>query len=231
MAASGDGPDGHFVNAEPNYWEHINADIIAACAAGGPPGPLLEVGANTGMLLDLLAGRGMDDLHGLEPNRQCVAAALQRGLDVVEGWFTQADTPPGPFASIVLSHVLEHIPDLKAALDLLADRLVDGGRVMFFVPNAESWRATSNYSKWGPLNPVDHVWHFTRATLRRLVEQDGRFRVLDVRTTRIRPLRFNRFKRAIWAVRSLLAPRFGKAEQLVLLAEKIPAQAEGNGPR
>jgi SAM-dependent methyltransferase len=213
----GDGPGGAFRNEEPNEWERLNAGIVLRQGLGGP---LLEVGANTGMLLDLLREAGMEGLCGLEPNPACAEEARKRGHDVRVGWFLANQTPPGPFRMIVMSHVLEHIPELTGAVRLAASRLALGGRLLVFVPNAGSWRARADYGKWGPLSPTDHLWHFEPASLRALLERSGLFRIERLFTTRLRPLRYNSPRRLVQAVREKIAPWFGKAEQLVAVAGK-----------
>lgn len=213
---SGDGPGGVFISREPRKWEHVNAPIILR---QGILGPVLEVGSNTGMLMELLARRGLTAVQGLEPNPACVQQARQRGLDVQEGWFRPNQTPAGPFRMIVMSHVLEHIPDLVAGLDLAASRLVPGGRLLIFVPNAASRKAKANFGRWSPGNPIDHLWHFEPATLRRLLETHGRFRLLQVFTTPLRRTSFSSLKKLVRTITERWAVRHGAAEQLVAVAE------------
>ena len=215
-ASTGDGPGGVFVSRKPRKWEHVNARIILKQGVGGP---VLEVGANTGMLMEMLIRRGLADMQGLEPNPACVQEARRRGLDVQEGWFLPEQTPAGPFRMIVMSHVLEHIPDPRAALDLAASRLSPGGRLMIFVPNAGSLKARADFGRWGPGNPIDHRWHFEPASLRRLLEVHARFRVLAVFTTPIRRVKWHSPGRLVEAVRERLAARRDAAEQLVAVAE------------
>jgi len=221
---SGDGPGGIFVSRKPRKWEHVNARIILRQRMAGP---VLEVGTNTGMLMELLARRGLTDVQGLEPNPACVREARRRGFTVHEGYFLPDQTPAGPFRMIVMSHVLEHIPDLPAALDLAASRLAArrgspqaaGGRLLIFVPNAGSRKARADFGRWGPGNPIDHRWHFEPASLRRLLESHGRFRVREVFTTPIRRLKWHSPRRWAEAIREHLAARRDQAEQLVAIAE------------
>jgi SAM-dependent methyltransferase len=214
---SGDGPGGNFVNLEPSGWERLNAPIIVAHHR---PGPLLEVGANTGMLLSLLRASGLGDLRGLEPNPACAAAARQRGERVDVGWFDSSFTPDTPQANIVMSHVLEHIDEPLAALELAANSLLDGGRLFVFVPNIESLRAQRNIANWGPLNPVDHKWHFAANTLGALVARHGGFAVRDTLTTGLGPPRWSSLKRIYRSVESWWATRTQRGEQLVFILER-----------
>jgi SAM-dependent methyltransferase len=211
---SGDGPGGTFVNLEPSGWEQVNAPLIVRHHR---PGPLLEVGANTGMLLGLLRASDLKDLRGLEPNPACAAAARRRGELVDVGWFDATYAPPGPLANIVMSHVFEHIDDPLEALDLAADSLVPGGRLFLFVPNIDSRRARRDFALWKPLNPVDHIWHFASDTLRTLVARHGKFDVLDYFTTPLALPRWSSPTRVYRSVQDRRAARAGSGEQLVLI--------------
>jgi SAM-dependent methyltransferase len=209
---SGDGPGGTFVNLEPSGWEQVNAPLIVRHHR---PGPLLEVGANTGMLLGLLRALGLDDLRGLEPNPACAAAARGRGERVEVGWFDSTYTVPRPLASIVMSHVFEHIDDPLAALDLAAESLLAGGRLLLFVPNIDSRAARRDLARWKPLNPVDHIWHFSPDTLGKLVARNGKLEVLECLTTPLAPPRWSSPARIYRSVRDRRAARAGSGEQLV----------------
>lgn len=212
--ASGDGPDGIFVNLEPNGWEQLNAPIIVQRHR---PGPLLEVGANTGMLLSLLRAAGLDQLRGLEPNPACAQAARKHGVAIDVGWFDAAYTPPAGLANIVMSHVFEHMADPLAALDLAAQLLPPGGRLFLFVPNFASLRAQHDIARWPPLNPVDHLWHFSPDTLAALIARHGKFAVLESFTTPLAPPRWVGPLNLWRSLAERRAASVGRGEQLVLV--------------
>ena len=215
--ASGDGPGGIFVNLEPSGWEQLNAPIIVH---HHQPGALLEVGANTGMLLKLLRAAGLNQLHGLEPNPACAALARERGEVIEVGWFDAAFAPPPALANIVMSHVFEHLDDPLAALELASRFLPSGGRLFLFVPNFASWRAQRDPGRWPALNPVDHIWHFSPDTLATLVARHGRFAVRQRLTTPLAPPRWSSLPRMLRSFVERRAARAGRAEQLVFILER-----------
>lgn len=80
------------------------------------------------------------------------------------------DVPAGPFDVIVSAHVLEHVPDDRAALAALYQRLRPGGIAFLFVPIEEP-----NY------NP-DHVRNYSPEQFRAMVEAYG-FEVMFAETS------------------------------------------------
>lgn len=70
--------------------------------------------------------------------------------------------PPRSVYSLLLAaHVLEHLRDAPAAVDLCAGWLLPGGELWIIVPDDTD-----------PVNP-EHEWVFTPASLRRCVEDAG----------------------------------------------------------
>ena len=105
-----------------------------------PPGPILDVGAGDGSLLDALHAVSRD-ATGLEreSTRPDVRAAE---LDEVEpGW-----------AAIVMWHSLEHLRAPGAALRAAAERLLPGGVLVVAVPNAASLQAGMLGERWFALD-------------------------------------------------------------------------------
>jgi SAM-dependent methyltransferase len=118
-----------------------------------PPGPVLDVGAGDGVLLDALARRGRTGL-GLEraPVRDDI-----RDLTVEEagdGW-----------AAIVFWHSLEHLPEPAGAIDAAAAALAPGGVLVVAVPNTESLQARAFGDRWLHLDPPRHLVHLPAGAL------------------------------------------------------------------
>jgi SAM-dependent methyltransferase len=129
-----------------------------------------EVGCAGGWVLKELERRGYT-VKGYE-----LSAATSRlardtlGLDVVTGEFT----PHGePFDIVLMRHVLEHTRDPLAQIEAAAARLADGGTLFIAAPNGAgaSSRLLGQYWSW--YIPPAHIWYFTPASLRALVERAG----------------------------------------------------------
>ena len=122
-----------------------------------PPGPILDVGAGDGALVDALARRGRQ-VTGLE--------RVASGEHVRAGEIADLD---GEWAAIVFWHSLEHLRAPGAALDRAAGLLAPRGLLVVAVPNAESLQARLFGDRWLALDLPRHLVHVpARALLARL---------------------------------------------------------------
>jgi SAM-dependent methyltransferase len=126
-----------------------------------PPGPVLDVGAGDGALLDALHAAGRDAV-GLErePTRDDVLDAEIGSLE------------PG-YAAVVFWHSLEHLPRPAAALDDAARLLAPRGLVVVAVPNADSLQARAFGDRWLALDLPRHLTHIPARALVARLEGSG----------------------------------------------------------
>lgn len=118
-----------------------------------PPGPILDVGAGEGALLDALAARGRRAL-GLEraSTRPDVRAARLAEIE-------------GEWAAIVFWHSLEHLPTPGEEVERAVDLLGPGGLLVIAVPNAASLQARLFGDRWLALDLPRHLVHLPAAAL------------------------------------------------------------------
>lgn len=122
-----------------------------------PPGPVLDVGAGDGALLDAMASHGREAL-GLEreSTRPDIRAADIEEID-------------GSWAAIVFWHSLEHLRDPAGALERAASLLSPRGVLVIAVPNATSLQAAVFGDRWLALDLPRHLVHIgARALVGRL---------------------------------------------------------------
>jgi ubiquinone/menaquinone biosynthesis C-methylase UbiE len=116
----------------------IEAEQLMALAGIALGVRVLEVGCGAGGLLRLLAERGAA-VAGTEPLAEALAFARQRvpaaELTLV-GEGPELPYANASFDAVVGQHVLEHLPDLDAALRELRRVLRSGGRLAMATPNA-----------------------------------------------------------------------------------------------
>jgi SAM-dependent methyltransferase len=128
-----------------------------------PPGPVLDVGAGEGTLVDALAARGRE------------ATGLERGsarADFVDAAIEQVGGD-GTWAAVVLWHALEHLPRPGAAIREAARLLEPGGVIAIAVPNNASLQAGAFGDEWLHLDMPRHLVHLTDASLRAGLEAAG----------------------------------------------------------
>ncbi len=133
-------------------------------------GALLDVGAGVGTLVHVASKKGFA-AKGVEISEWASAYARnERGLDVRTGALEEARFDAASFDVVVVNHVLEHVKYPKAMLSEIHRVLRNDGLLVIGVPNIGSIMAKLRGSRWVALLPAEHRWHFTPATLARLVE-------------------------------------------------------------
>lgn len=137
-----------------------------------PPGPVLDVGAGDGSLLDAVRASGREAV-GLE--RSAARPDIREGdvLDIDEtGW-----------AAIVFWHSLEHLRAPAAALEHAARLLRPGGVLIVAAPNSDSLQARAFGDRWLALDVPRHLVHLTAPAL------VARIGELGLRVTRVSHVR------------------------------------------
>jgi 2-polyprenyl-3-methyl-5-hydroxy-6-metoxy-1,4-benzoquinol methylase len=99
------------------------------------PGPrLLEIGCGMGFLLEEAVRRGFA-AQGLEINRWEVEMTRARGLNVRAGVLEESSTPSESIDVVCMSHVLEHVQDLRSLLHEVHRVLRPGGVLALSQPH------------------------------------------------------------------------------------------------
>jgi len=136
-----------------------------------PPGPILDVGAGDGALLDALKARGRD-ATGLE---RTATRPDVRAIDLAD--------VEGRWAAVVFWHALEHLRDAGRAVDRAAAILAPDGLLVIAMPNASSLQATVFGDRWFALDLPRHIVHVPAPAV------VARLRDLDLRVERTSHLR------------------------------------------
>jgi SAM-dependent methyltransferase len=126
-----------------------------------PPGPILDVGAGEGTLIDALAARGRE-VTGLERGAMR-EDFLDRPIEEVDG----------QWAAIVFWHSLEHLPRPASAIASAARLLAPGGVVVVAVPNNGSLQAKAFGDRWLHLDIPRHLVHLSTESLTEGLERSG----------------------------------------------------------
>ncbi len=118
-----------------------------------PPRRLLDVGASTGLLVEVAQRRGLDAV-GIEPSRALAADARSRGLDVHQGTLPHPACSERSFDVVTCVDVIEHVTDPVGLLRLMAERVGPGGYLIVTTPDIESLVARLLGRRW---------WHYRSA--------------------------------------------------------------------
>jgi SAM-dependent methyltransferase len=144
-------------------------------------GRLLDVGCGHGVNAAMLAQLGWQ-VSGLDLSPEIVRQARALLGDRVQiGDLSTVRYPERSFDLVLMSHSLEHMYLPEKALAEARRILDDRGMLVIAVPNANSLEARLFGRWWVQWDPPRHLYHFTKQTLKRLLERIG-FSVVRVRT-------------------------------------------------
>ena len=160
-------------------------DIVDIAVRLARPGArkLLDVGCAHGWFLE--TARERFEALGIEPDAVVGGRTAARGLPVRPGYFPDALAAGERFDVIVFNDVIEHIPDIRAALDACHARLEEGGLLILNLPNSAGffYRLSKAFARMGWRSPFERLWqkdlpsphvhYFRPANLERLVARHG----------------------------------------------------------
>jgi SAM-dependent methyltransferase len=133
---------------------------------------VLDAGCATGALLGYLQQEGFTDLVGLDPSPIATATAARTyHVSTVTGSFFSPPDDLGLFDLVVLSHVLEHLSDVRGAVAGMWALTKPGGSVYIEVPDAARY-ADHLVAPFHDFN-TEHINHFSGTTLRLAMELAG----------------------------------------------------------
>lgn len=136
------------------------------------PGAMLEIGCASGAFLHLMAGKGWQ-VEGIEFSEKAALNATNRGYRVHAGPLETAPQPDKPFDLIVGWMVLEHLHDPVGGLTKLREWAKPGAWLVLSIPNAGSLEFRFFRDKWYALHLPAHCYHFTPATLEKILSAAG----------------------------------------------------------
>lgn len=129
-------------------------------------GTVLEIGSYDGSFLMALREKGWIAM-GIEINPAMAEHAISMGLNIINAPFNKVSLTDNFFDLIVVSHVLEHMPDLEESLRHIYRLLKPEGYLFIAVPNYNAHlNPLFGGYKWSSFIPGQHIWYFTKKTLK-----------------------------------------------------------------
>lgn len=159
---------------------HMKPEIESIKRLSGKYSPkIFEIGCNEGDFLNKLKSNGITSLAAVEPNPVVAKNAEKLGVKIFNTFFSEKtskeiEKETGKFDFIVSRQVVEHIPNLQSLMQGVKNLLVDGGHIMFEVPDFEI------PVKFGDCSALweEHVNYFNFHSMQNLLTQFG-FSVLE----------------------------------------------------
>ena len=149
-------------------------------------GNVLDVGSGTGGFVNEMEQNGWN-VTGLEPDEDARKVAGQLYNIQLADAGELYKLKPGDFDAITLWHVLEHVHDLSAYIQRLKLLLKEKGKLFIAVPNYTSLDATIYKEYWAAYDVPRHLYHFSPASMRLLMEKHG------LKTVRYKPMWYDSF--------------------------------------
>jgi SAM-dependent methyltransferase len=133
---------------------------------------ILDVGCANGGILKKLKEIGFLNIVGVDPSQACVNY-IKNQLSIEAHKASLFDMPRSleKFDLIILSHVMEHILNLRGCISEVSKFLNDRGHLYVEVPNAMRYVdfITSPFQDFN----TEHINHFTQVSLDNLFENSG----------------------------------------------------------
>ena len=135
---------------------------------------VIDIGCAGGGLLHALRERGFAQVAGIDPAGQCIERLQRDGFPAWTCALSSLASSAGEFGRydlIVLSHVLEHVYDVAAALAGVAALAATGASVYIEVPDAARY-GTPGFPPFYFFDS-EHINHFDRTALENLARGLG----------------------------------------------------------
>lgn len=129
---------------------------------------VLDVGCANGGMLKALKELGFENLCGIDPSPVCVENTRRVGADAHQGSLFQP-FKENAYDCVILSHTLEHVQDVRGAMNWIAKRLKPNGVVYVETPDAKRY-LDFLYAPLQDFN-TEHINHFSLTSLRNLIER------------------------------------------------------------
>ena len=139
-----------------------------------PSDRVLEIGPGGGTFLRV-AQSVCRQAMGVEPSDEAVTVLRKQGCDVFHGELVDfSKSYQGErFSLVLMSHVLEHMPQPKEALLAIRQLISPQSRVVIWVPNAGSWAFRRIRGNWGGAELPRHLFHWNKKAMEVLSERTG----------------------------------------------------------
>jgi 2-polyprenyl-3-methyl-5-hydroxy-6-metoxy-1,4-benzoquinol methylase len=153
---------------------------------GKQQGKILDIGCGTGAFLNTMKEANWNTT-GLEPDDTARKKALELYKIEARPSHEIFDLPNDSYDAISMWHVLEHVHQVQEYIAQLKNMLTANGKIFIAVPNYTSYDAQHYGAYWAAYDVPRHLYHFSPASMKTLVEQHG------LKIKKIKPMWFDSF--------------------------------------
>jgi SAM-dependent methyltransferase len=173
--------EGGFDEVVPGYRGYANEEAVmrrnfarrlALVERLVPPGPLLDVGCALGFFVRSARDRGWD-ARGVELSAYAANHAAASGLPVTRADFLTMDLAPGSLSAVTMLDMLEHVSEPRPYVRRARAVLRPGGVLAVETGDLGSAYARISGRHYHFFTPPNHLTYFNRATLGRLMREEG----------------------------------------------------------
>lgn len=207
----------HYINNETLY-RGFARGLVQRISKHRRGGRLLDIGCSVGFLLEEAGELGFE-AEGIELNKKAAGFARSRGMKVKVCNIEDAGYNDNTFDVVSLNHILEHIAGPNDFLQGVKKIIKEKGILVIGVPNHDSLIARLCGKGWYGWGVPEHVWHFDKASLGKLLVNNG-FRIREmIQNSQYHPFSKSFRKNSI-ALAAGIGGRIGAGDQLIAVAEK-----------
>ncbi len=129
-----------------------------------PPATILDVGGSTGVVAAILREAYSSAVTVLDPSPDELAVAAEQGMETIAGLAEDVDLGGRQFDLVLLSQTIDHLLDIRSALNAMRHWVAPGGRV--FVDIVDVGYIARRKGRIEDAIKIDHPYYLTCDTAR-----------------------------------------------------------------
>ena len=145
----------------------------------GKKGTMLDIGCNIGTFLKAAKELGWD-CYGVDINKEVEEECRKIGMKFFSAPLEEIKFKEEFFDVIIMNDLIEHMHDPRELLNHAYALLKKEGLIFIVTPDVGSITAHLLSKKWHHLKPNEHLIYFSKATIKRLLEE-CRFTIISAK--------------------------------------------------
>lgn len=155
------------MESAPDYWKKIKKYLPADKFS------FLEIGGAFGYLSKMVAERTLAEVTMIEAGETAARFAQEKlGIETHRLMLEDYETEK-QFEIVFGAHVIEHVLDVQAFLQLCKRLLKPGGKLLLLTPNGRAWKFGLLKRKWAWSVPNNHTLFLSEASVKILCKKVG----------------------------------------------------------